>query len=601
MPDGTSRNVHVLFVHGVGSHSRLASLMQAYQSLRADPRSAEAPIRAEDPIPDWRLDEFVDNSGSGATPRLKLTNKTEQRTVYLYEVNYSTLAGVIRGNQPLDLTALFVGFDLAVNVARTRLAEEPPARPRAEGRLDIDHLGLAQTVQKLAGVFVAATMPILGIPSLVFRRFTETLVGLYTRFFEDIATFALDMNGVALISAHFDRTVRNIVESNLFVDGRDSFMIAAHSLGTVVTHDYLVRQRASENAEVLPEKLLTYGSPIGLVCWLWLLLDFRAMDFSRPMELGYFIWNPDRAADQPLAPLQWINVVNQLDPIATAFPVEYVALARTPQQNIDSLAGGRIHHRFIDTGDAAGVAHTTYLHDRKGLLEILSRMAGLRAGSAEDVRNPDTDAQARTGARHWREAIARLARLRRLTWLAGLGLIAAYLGVLAWFCRGWAPLLLLLPLYGYPPLTIGALAFFQRLIFSRPTKRTSIDAIESLHWHDPQSRPHRMRQAWRRHLSQQQERDVVMAAAPGLPRKLLLWLVSFTPSLLAMLLPLAVASRYTERWPAARGELMDHAVISAALALALFTAYLMAFALSEFSAHWRRAIEQATAPGDAGV
>ena len=39
-------------------------------------------------------------------------------TVCLYEVNYSGFAGVIRRNQPLDLTSLFVGLDVAVCAAR---------------------------------------------------------------------------------------------------------------------------------------------------------------------------------------------------------------------------------------------------------------------------------------------------------------------------------------------------------------------------------------------------------------------------------------------------------------------------------------------------
>ena len=218
-----SRNVHVLFVHGVGTHSRLSSLLQAYQALRANIRSTEAPISYEDPIAGWRVDEFDDGAGGTASPRLTLTTPGEIGAVHLYEVNYSALAGVIRSNQPLDLTALFVGFDLAVNVARARLQKNPPQRPRADGRFDIENVAMSLAVQKLAGVFVAGTVPILGVPSLVFRRFTGTLIGVFTRFFEDIATFALDMNGEALISAHMDRTVQSIVQSPSFLPAGQGF------------------------------------------------------------------------------------------------------------------------------------------------------------------------------------------------------------------------------------------------------------------------------------------------------------------------------------------------------------------------------------------
>ena len=56
-------------------------------------------------------------------------------------------------------------------------------------------------------VFVAATVPVLGLPSLLLRNYTQTIIAVSSRFFEDVATFALDKNGEQLISAHIDRTV----------------------------------------------------------------------------------------------------------------------------------------------------------------------------------------------------------------------------------------------------------------------------------------------------------------------------------------------------------------------------------------------------------
>jgi hypothetical protein len=78
-------------------------------------------------------------------------------------------------------------------------------------------------------------------------------------------------------------------------------------------------------------------------------------------------------------------VVNHLDPIATAFPLAYVNLARTPDANARSLVGRRVHQRFIKAGKSAGSAHNAYFEDREGFLEILSRLAGLRAGSTGSV------------------------------------------------------------------------------------------------------------------------------------------------------------------------------------------------------------------------
>ena len=586
------RNVHVLFVHGVGTHSRLSSLLQAYQALRANTANPEAAIEYEDLNPEWRLEAFDDTSG---TPYLKLSlpgaTPGATEAVYLYEVNYSALAGVVRANHPLDLTGLFVGFDLAVNVARSR-SEHPDG-------------GLADTVQQLAGVFVAATVPILGLPSLVFRNYTRSLVATFTRFFEDIATFALDTNGEHLISAHVERTLETIFGGPRFEHGdaehdRDIVVIAAHSLGAIVIHNYIVREATSGHGR-LPSRVLTFGSPIGLVCWTWLFLDFAGMDFERPNldHVRYFTWTPfkDRSASAP-PPMQWINVVNHLDPIATAFPLEHVNLARSSAENADSLAGRRVHHRFIKAGTSAGSAHGAYFEDREGFLEILSRLAGLRAGPPEAVLDPQARSRGgefapRNAAQHWKEGAEALERLSMLWWILGLAAISAYLAAMAWVLgSGW--LMLFMLLFASPQLTMGTLAFCQRFVCGRPTKRTSSAAIEGLPWRRVASFPYRLRQGLRRGQTEPQERAQVLSSGAGLGWKLSMWLASFAPSLAAMLLPLGAL------WLAG-GLQAPHPVFVRYWGLvlpgmlALFTLYLVAFAISEFVAKWRELMVKVTA------
>lgn len=611
MPVLNPRNVHVLFVHGVGTHSKLSSLLQAYQSLRANIHSPEAPTGDEDWNPEWALQSFDDGTGTSKAPHLKLATAAATpgatKAVYLYEVNYSALAGVVRANQPLDMTGLFVGLDLAINVARKRL-NQGSVGPRPLGYFNIDDKKLAVTVQKLSGVFVAATVPILGIPSLVFSRFTQGIVAIFTRFFEDIATFALDRSGEGLISAHVDRTVESIFNSPDFKEadeefGRDILVVAAHSLGTIVTHSYLIRHGLGNGGD-LPARVLTFGSPIGLVGWLWLFLDFIEMDFKkRDLDASrYFSWKPLVRApfSPPLPAMQWINVVNRLDPIATAFPLDYVNLAQTPIENAAMLIGGRIHQRFIDTGDGAGTAHTAYFDDRKGFLEILGRLCGLRDGPAEAVLDPDVVPKApntpigRSAAQHWKELVEGLERLSLCCLVLGWLAIALYLGIIAW---GWAspwPMMFLV-LFGWPPLTIGTLAFFQRLICSKPTKRTPGEAIEALPRGDLWSKPHQMRQSWRRRRSVEEEREYVLASGPGWKKKVLMWLLSFAPSLSVMLLPVFITSSCVGGSDVAWQALSQHWNWILPGMLALFTIYVIAFAIREFATHWRTLVLQATA------
>ena len=579
------RHVHVLFVHGVGTHSHLSSLLQAFQALRSNLRSPEAPVAFENPFPGWRLTE-VDTS----VPRLKLeplaAGPGETKAVYFYEVNYSALAGVVRKNQPIDITGLFVGFDLAVNVSRERLRIADPAQAQSSG---LDHVYLSETLQRIATVLVAATVPILGIPSLIFRAYTRSYVATFTRFFEDIATFALDKNGEELISKHIDRTIERIhVDDERFHYAEDEFVIAAHSLGTIVTHNYLLRR-----PEMRPNRLLTYGSPIGLICWTWLLLDFPKMKFDPELEFNvphetydpakrddkYFCWDalPSPRTSTAAKPLQWINVVNHLDPIATAFPLEYVNLAVPAEESARLISGGRVHHRFIRTGGAfsAGASHTQYF-ESKEFREILSRMAGLRVEEAEAVGKVPVKEDWSLMARHLRW-------IEDVLWIAGVLAIVAYLSIVGSVYKSWAPYVFLI-YFLWAPLVIGTLAFFQRLFFGWPTKRTAGRRIDSLPKWDWAAFPYRLRRSclWFWEPDPLEMKASIFTKIPA-------WVFSFLPTAVLILAPAYAAYCHTALSGSPFELVWENKGASLGM-LALFMLYVVAFAVSEFAKHWRIAL-----------
>jgi hypothetical protein len=507
--------------------------------------------------------------------------------VYFYEVNYSALAGVVRANHPIDVTGLFVGFDLAINVSRQRLRINPPDEAEA-GSFNLNHIYIAGILQKIATVFVAATVPILGIPSLIFRAYTRSYVATFTRFFEDIATFALDKNGEELINKHVDRTIEKIhVDDERFHYAKDEFVIAAHSLGTIVKHSYLLRR-----PEMQPNRLLTYGSPIGLICWSWLLLDFPKMKFDPELEFNapdepydpdkrddkYFSWNalPGPRPTSAAVPLQWINVVNHLDPIATAFPVEYVNLARLPAEVAASLSGGRIHHRLIKTGGvfSAGASHTQYFESRE-FREILSRVAGFREEEPEEAGKAPTKEDWSLMARHLRY-------IEDAMWLAGALAIVAYLGVVSSIYESWTPYLFLL-YFLWASLVIGTLAFFQRLFFGWPTKRTAGRRIDSLPGSDWAAFPYRLRRVLRLWEPNPREMQSVIFT------KLLAWILSFIPSAVLMIAPVLAAYCHTKLSQDPFELVWTNKGASLGM-LALFMIYVVAFAISEFAKHWRIAL-----------
>jgi hypothetical protein len=574
-------------VHGVGRHDRLSALLEIYQAIRSDLRSPEAPAAVEDRIPDWKLERFEE----GATPpylKLRFTFDPEPgdaAVAYIYEVNYSALAGVIRANHRLDLTTLFVGFDVAVCWARQQPLPAQvalfPGRPER----------LARALQRVSGVMTAATGPLLGIPALLYSRYSNSFVAAFTRFFEDVVTYALDKSGEQLISEHLDRTVERIRSAPLFqdvpVNTHSEFVMAAHSLGSVVTHSFVVRHWTDDR---LPKTVVTFGSPIGLITWLWLFLDFEDFDFTRPRPSDtFFCWKPLRNDAAPLAPFRWFNVVNCLDPIATSFPVGAADLSRTAAELAGDLPDGiQQHHCGTARVWETGRAHTEYLHDRDGFLEILQRAAGLRPGRPQEVRcNPPEV--------HWRSTFTTLGRVQAGAWLVAMLFAVVYCGFVAWHFQD--PYLLLTSvLFTLPVATVGGLAFVQRFFFGGRTKRISAKRLRALRW-DPVGLPYRLRQ-WlgdvRQRLMRREIDDTTIPQhRPWMLR--LMKVVAFLPTLAAMLVPAAIG------WALHGDSQVRWMPVTAYFAaLAVFVLYLLACAVFELVSAWRSVLASlnlSAAPG----
>jgi hypothetical protein len=589
------RQVHVLFLHGVGRHSRLSSLLQAYQALRSNLDSVEAPVSFEDPIPNWKLAEFIDSEVLPCLrlePRVPGAQSQLAASVYLYEINYSALAGTVRENQPLDITQLFVGFDLAVNVARARLRQHPAHN--SPGAFCPNNAKLASRVQKLAEVCVASTVPILGAPSWVLSNFTQTYVATFSRFFEDIATFALDKNGEQLILAHIERTIESIVSGPTFSppDNRhkdDLFVIAAHSLGTIVVHNYLVRNW-HKGGRLVPDKLLTFGSPIGLVCWLWLFLDFPRLVFApeRPTGENYFCWLPESGALPAIKVVEWTNVINYMDPVATAFPKNFVDMSRSPGYIQGMLKAGDVKHHFLKRPErglfSTLTAHTSYFADRYGFVELLAQLTKLLPEDNDLLPKTPPDA-------HWGNMRRDLLVLQLVCWAAGISLATIYLVVIDGY-YGTSTTFGLLPFFICPPLTIRFFAFFQRVIYGGPTKRTSLDLIKELRWRDLSALPHLIRSA----LRVDHKNPDPLAAAPGLLARLAKGLIAFAPTAAVMLTPVYIARYFSTRQDGPIDLLADHFFICL-LMVALFASHVLVFAASEFTRHWRALIAIARSPG----
>lgn len=573
----------------MGRHSRLSSLLRPYQSLRSHIRSAEAPVESEDPFARWILEDFDD----AANPVfLKLAppevDAEDAREVYLYEVNYSVLAGVIRENHRLDITHLFVSLDLAVNVARNRLlelarersGEDAGAEERAALRYNLE---LARVAQGLTGVLVAATVPILGLPSILLQQYLAPFLADFTRFFEDVATFALDRNGEALVNTHVDHTIGEIQKRR---GADDEFVVVAHSLGSVVTHSHLVRKWADPGA---PDRVLTLGSPIGLVSWMWRFLDFRGARFDAyepQYATPYFCWTPRAPAKEAGRALEWVNVVNYLDPIATAFPPSDVYLGMPPERISGRLQGGAVAHHFIRTGGlfSLGAAHTQYFEDKTNFLQLLGKMIPLLPD--EVVRPKSLDA-----GEHWNDSARALLQWQAAFWALGLACLLAYFWAIA-AASSTSIVWSVMPLYVLPSLTIGAIAFFQRLLAGTPTKRTRASEIRALPLSRLSSLPYRIP-----HLFGLRRTDPPLdRPAPNRIQVLARQVISFLPTAAAMLLPVWRTQEEQARGQHLQAGFMDllrffqDAGWYNALLVASFMAYTVFFAAAELARHWRRAL-----------
>jgi hypothetical protein len=565
-------------VHGVGHHDRLSSLMEVYQALRANLHSNEAPALFEDSIPDWQLERF-EEGGNPSYLKLRFRFRAvpgDTAVVYLYEVNYSDLAQVIRRNHRLDLTTLFVGLDVAVCWARQQLPGDLqtifPGDPRA----------LATSLQRVSGVMAAATGPLLGIPSLALKRYYgRSFLAAFTRFFEDVATYALDKNGEQLISEHLDRVVDNILESGRFKNpgdaARSEFVMAAHSLGSVVTHSYLVRHQEDGK---LPDRVVTFGSPIGLITWLWMFLDFFDFDFSRWRgKKTFFCWKPLVNKSVSRKPFTWINVINCLDPIASCFPDAVSDLSRSPDDLTAALGGG-ITHLYFGRAElsAAGRAHTEYIHDRLGFMEVLQRACGLRLGDPRDVTT-------RERTTHWRMTIALLRRLRVVCWFAAMMCAVIYCAIIAWHFNNWMLIGTAL-LFSVPAFAISGQAFIQRLFFGGQTKRISADVIRQLHWDAP-ALPYRVR-LWlgdcRRAIAGA-PRDAAHLSTGGTWAQTFNKLFAFAASIAVMLVPAAIG------WSVTGPPTRHMAWGLYVLPLVVFSLYLIACAVYELVSAWRAVID----------
>jgi hypothetical protein len=579
--------VHLLTVHGVGRHDHLSNLLRTYQSLRANVTSVEAPVTFEDQIPGWRLAGIEE---SAAPPFLILEPRATPQpgsvgAVHLYEVNYSSLAGVIRKNHPVDLTRLFLGLDLAACAARQRVTTATTSV------LGGHTARLGTCLQRLAGVLIAATVPIIGLPSIIFRDYLGTFVSTFTRFFEDVSTFALDKNGEQLISAHLDRTIAAIVAS--MKDG-DRFVIAAHSLGSVVVHNYVVRSWAATAPGRVPDTLVTFGSPIGLLAWMWLYLDFQDMDIGQRIPGGdhYFSWDPVGNTADRRSPIAWINVVNMVDPIASSFPDAAADLSASPAAMAAALVGGTIQQRFFGKAKVTqvGASHTEYLNDKDGFVRILVRAAGLHPSP------PAALPGARTSAEHWAASRRVLRRLQIVLAIVGLGAIAAYCDIVGYWRGDLRALWFALP-FVWPALTVGILAEFQRLMLGGPNKRIPPALIRELHWRDLASLSYRLREAALRVVGRSRDPDPMKPSA-GYLLRLLVNVLSFVPALALMAIPVLGVSWLTGDWPTL-GEVWAAAFGLGGLgALIAFMFYVVCCAGFELVRTWRTVIQVLQRPDD---
>lgn len=309
-------------------------------------------------------------------------------------------------------------------------------------------------------------------------------------------------------------------------------------------------------------------------------MDFRNRVSADP----YFCWNPVSTGSASRTKLSWINVVNCVDPIATMWPVAALDLSTTETTLASALSGGAIAHRFFgaDAVTSVGAAHGEYLNDKKGFVQILLRAGGLAPGSPEDV------ASGRSAAEHW---LATRAVLRTLQWaLLGIAMLAIglYCALIAHAFDDRRALWFVAP-FVWPAVTIGVLAFFQRLMLGGPTKRITTALIRGMKWSDVVSFPYRLRD--RMLPSPNAAVDVdPMAASPGYLTRLMVKAISFIPTLVAMAVPIVGTAWLTRHWPTPAGLWARFWSVDALLALAFFMVYVICCAAHELVRTWRRVV-----------
>jgi hypothetical protein len=254
-----------------------------------------------------------------------------------------------------------------------------------------------------------------------------------------------------------------------------------------------------------------------------------------------------------------------------------VDISRTVADIGASLEGGRVEHRFRGKPGltAAATAHTDYVHDRTGLIEILLRSAGLRH---EDPAAVESTA----AATHWRVTRSTLDALSVILWFVAVAAAAAYCGLVAWKYRE-PRVMWLVPLFAVPRATIWLMAFWQRLFFGGPTKRIPDDRIARLSWLDVTSFPYRLRRQVGPLFGARRDVDPNKPARAyaALAHKAL----SFIPTAFAMLLPVAVAARLTGQPLGVKAAFGS--IVSGVLT---FTIYLIVCTAGEVVGCWRGAL-----------
>jgi hypothetical protein len=143
---------------------------------------------------------------------------------------------------------------------------------------------------------------------------------------------------------------------------------------------------------------------------------------------------------------------------------------------------------------------------------------------------------------------------------------------------------LLAGLYLWPPVTIGALAFFQKLFFGAPTKRSRAETVRTLRWYDWWALPYRLRPG---------ARFFNVAARFGTVRLIF----GFVPTIVAMSLPILWWGHARHQGPGLVWFVLK-AKYSLLGLLAVFMIYAIAFALSEFTHNWRQVLRIVNSAGD---